>query len=132
MPGNLHTLPSSRNLTLILPISIFPSYIITSLYTLKSHRDMIQDDLTPLSILKQSLSPPFILTQARLLTFILFILLYLRHAFSDHGASIITIIRLLQFHKTYSHLIFLFLCFLYYLSRSGDYASSCPISYPSI
>ena len=38
-PGNLHSLPSSRNLTSILLIPIFTSFITVSIYTLKSQGD---------------------------------------------------------------------------------------------
>ena len=70
--GNLHSLPSFRNLTPILPISIF-TFIPPSMYTLKGQGDMIQPCLTPLLILKHSLSSHFTITQAKLLTFILLI-----------------------------------------------------------
>ena len=43
------------------------------IYTLKSQGDIIHTCLTPLLILKHSLSPPFSLTQAILLTYILLI-----------------------------------------------------------
>ena len=53
---NLHSLQSSWNLTPLLPIPIFKSFITASSYTLKSQGDMIHTYLTPLSILKHSLS----------------------------------------------------------------------------
>ena len=43
--GNLHYLYSSRNLTPLLPIPIFTSFISTSIYTLKSQGDMIHPAL---------------------------------------------------------------------------------------
>ena len=45
----------------------FTSFITASIYTLKSQEDMMHPCLTPLSILKQSLFPPFTLTKFRLL-----------------------------------------------------------------
>ena len=49
--GNLYSLPSSTNLTPLLPIPISPSFITVSIYTLNSKGDMIQPCLTPLCIL---------------------------------------------------------------------------------
>ena len=58
---------------LFLPIPIFTSFITASIYTLKSQVDIIHPCLTPLSILNQSFSLPFTLTQAKLSTYILLI-----------------------------------------------------------
>ena len=50
-----------------------PIFITASIYSWKSQGNMMQPCLTPLSILKQSLSPNFTLTRTRLLTYILLI-----------------------------------------------------------
>ena len=77
-PSHLHTtgqaistLSSSWNLTPLFPIPIFTSFLTASIYTLKSQEDTIQPCLIPSSILKYSLSQPFTLRQARLLTYTL-------------------------------------------------------------
>ena len=67
--GNPHFLRSSKNVSPILSIPIFISFIIPSIHTLKSQGDMTNPCYTPLLILQQLLSPSTVFTQARLLTY---------------------------------------------------------------
>ena len=103
--SNLYSFPSSENVIPILPIPIFIFFITRYLYTLKSQRDMTYPFLTPLSILKHLLSPPF--SQVY----------HPHHTFSIPATvSLLT----LQLFKIYIHNLFLLPCFLTYLLHNDN------------
>ena len=91
---NLHT-EVQAIFTLLLPI-----FITASIYTLKSQVDRILPFPTPLSVQEHSLSPPFTVTQAKMLTYSLSTTHIINFLYLPQCFSINPIICLLKPHKT--------------------------------